>query len=208
MLTFNDAIKKIDMHLSDNKTIHIIIEGIDGVGKTTICGELMHILHQHIPYRTFGIRNPTHCLRDFLKHNPETSPYSIGTFTIYDAYYQEINIRQSDVLKGRFIVQDRSALLSGRCYNLPYMSETEKKFYTIMADNVKSFLLDDKYIFILDSDRPFKNAEDQFETTAMLSVAQEEYEKIPSKFERCWMVENGNIVKTVESILIIVAENL
>lgn len=197
MINFENIKKKLSQG-----QIYIILEGPDGVGKTTVIGMLFQILHQHIPYSTFLCRNPTDQIYKIIKSGNET-PYNIGMMTLTDAIEQRRDISCSLALKNKIVIQDRSAIISGFAYNRPLMSKSEQFAYDNHVKSMSDILLSNSVIVFLTSDRKPDNLDifESDEIQSMVKIAYADWMMANKDKFNVGIIRNDNVVDTAEEIL-------
>lgn len=123
----------VDRIIQSGKKVRLILEGLDGSGKSTIGGWLFNILHDIFPYRVLLVRNPSSPLLYKRMHDGDMSGFEVGMSTLADGLRVA---RACDEMDADIIIQDRSAIVSGQAYNFMRMQPYEQAIY---ANAVRDF---------------------------------------------------------------------
>lgn len=192
----------------------IVIEGIDGCGKTKVAEELKKKLEEK-GYKVFLTREPFNTkikelIRSIIKEDhPKTKYFGLSLACLFaaDRYLHQIEIEER--LKQNFIV------ISDRYYHSSFSYQSNYEAFNLRWLKIlHKYIIKPDFVFILDvpvevaleriKDRSEKTS---YETLEFLRKVREKYLKLPKllKDEKIFIIDNsGNIEETINKILSII----
>lgn len=156
--------------------IHIILEGVDATGKTTLIDYLLSsfltsdilCLRYKQPY--------TNIINDYFActNKSNQKPEEITALFVADAIVlrQQMNITKQIFIGGGIILQDRHVCVSSKTYQSPHM-KYEQRWSDILS-SIEWQVCDLSLCFIA-TNEPFVQKEEMFEDS-ILQVAKAEYQ--------------------------------
>lgn len=141
-----------------DRSYHLILEGADGTGKSTLAQAIYDEASEHMP--VLILKNPNSPNLYKQMHDGALTNFQIAMSTLSDAL--ELHIKHyKEFLNGYLIVQDRSAIVSGHVYNMASMSLTEKMIYRESIQRWKQILYENAHVLILDN-KPMRKEHNVF----------------------------------------------
>lgn len=160
-------------HLKSDR-IHIILEGGDNAGKSTLARSLNATIGHSIKCPIVDFSNPfdTELYRSIKENN--YSAFTIGMMTMTEQENISKTIEMCSFFDHAIIIQDRHACISGYAYNVPYMDKSEIDTYLYCRDNLFGADLQKSIVVIIDTDR-VTDGQDKFETNEIQATARLRY---------------------------------
>ena len=140
---------------------HIILEGPDKVGKSSLINE-MKILLENSGKKVKNYRNPNSPVLYKQMHNGILTPFQIAMSTMLDMASLHRYVIEHEMIDN-IILQDRSALVSGQVYNVPYMEQME--FYAWRREAeffYQNYLLNNWSKYVILTNQPYEKEENVF----------------------------------------------
>lgn len=158
MMKQYDKIKRYIEHTS----LHIVLEGMDGTGKSTLALALKDLLTtEFYESQILMIRNPSSPTLYKQMHEMPLTSFQIGMSTLADALTLCNENWNAFHKGGKIIIQDRSAIISGLAYNVNKMNSAECNIWLRAAEYMNPMLLCDAKIFVL-TNEPFAEEDNHF----------------------------------------------
>lgn len=180
----------------------IILEGIDGTGKSTQAKSLAKKLRQ-IGYKVILTKEPNNLsLKKLIANNPEPLTDLFLFLADRSLHYQKI---KQWLRNGCVVISDRS-FPSTWCYQYyPYLREKIKENLMLSLDRLSRDQLEPDFVIILDAPVAILNNrikfKDKFEKLNFLKIVQRAYRYYAKKFE--WKIfETDSSVQSVNKKIV------
>lgn len=162
-------INNIENILDAGKTVTIILEGMDGTGKSTLALSMFNVLHALFPYRVLLMRNPDDLGLYRRIHEGVYTPYEIAMNTLADA----LSAKNNTYAPGYIIIQDRSAAISSQAYNAQMMQNHEYEIYNAAMKRIAYLLIDEYTCIVLLTNKTKRIESNEFATSQLANAAYE-----------------------------------
>lgn len=141
---------------------HIILEGPDGTGKSSLIIEMKRLLEKK-GFTVVTSKNPSSPKLYEQMHNGVLTPFQIAMSTLADMYTDfKLRLQNARELENVVILQDRSALISAQVYNLPKMSYYEYYIWICAALDIFDNYYRNCAQFVVLTNAPHRNEDNIF----------------------------------------------
>ena len=135
---------------------HIILEGPDGTGKSSLIIEMKQLL-ENKGFTVVTSKNPSSPKLYQQMHDGVLTPFQIAMSTLADMYTDfELKLQDARDTENVVILQDRSALISAQVYNLPKMSYYEYSIWHLSASDIFDNYYRNMADFVILTNEPFR----------------------------------------------------
>lgn len=141
---------------------HIILEGPDGTGKSSLIAEMKQLL-ENKGFMVVTSKNPSSPKLYQQMHDGILTPFQIAISTLADMYTDfELKLQDARDTENVVILQDRSALISAQVYNLPKMSYYEYCIWICAALDIFDNYYRNCAQFVILTNAPHRNEDNIF----------------------------------------------
>ena len=141
---------------------HIILEGPDGTGKSSLIAEMKQLL-ENKGFTVVTSKNPSSLKLYQQMHEGILTPFQIAMSTLADMYTDfKLRLQNAREMENVVVLQDRSALISAQVYNLPKMSYYEYNIWICAALDIFDNYYRDGTQFVILTNVPHRNEDNIF----------------------------------------------